>query len=110
MGCDIGLEYGAIIGDDRYAPVLLPQRKRLALLDADLQLAGIELEYRGVRDPRISLEVLANLLDVEKRQRCGSCNSRAGEHFLPADVMIAAERNGYDTKAGRVSDAIARVP
>src|SRR5262245_56257788 len=110
MGRDIGLEYGAIIGDDRYASILLPQRKRLALLEADLQLTGIGLEYRGVCDPRIGLEVLANLLNVEKRQRCGAGDFGAGEHFLPANMMIAAERNGYDTKAGRVSDAIASVP
>src|SRR5207244_10178552 len=68
-GRDIRLEYSAIIRDDRYAPVLLPQRKRLAFLDADLQFAGIELEHRGVCDPRIRPEPLANLIGVMKPER-----------------------------------------
>src|SRR5437870_3633182 len=109
-GRDIRLEYSAIIGDDRYAPVLLPQRKRLAFLDADLQFAAIELEHSGVCDPRIRLEVVANLLEVANRHGGGAGDARGGEHFVAADVMIAAERTGHETKAGRVGDAIARVP
>ena len=66
---DIGLEHGAVVGDDRDLPVLLPEREGLALLDADLQLARIELEHGGVGDPGIGLEPFARLLDVEKQQR-----------------------------------------
>ncbi len=50
-------------------PVLLPEGEGLALLDADLKLAGIELEHGGVGDPGIGLEAFARLLDVEKQQR-----------------------------------------
>src|SRR5262249_41724872 len=105
---DIRFEHGAVVGDDRHAAVLLPQREGLAFLDADLQLAGIELEHRGVRDPRIGLEALARLIDVEKEQRSGAADAGGGEPLLAADVMIAGERDRDDAEAGCTGDAVAR--
>src|SRR5262249_58011013 len=102
------VEQGGGVGDHRYVPVLLPQRKRLAFLDADLQLAGIELEHRGVRDPRIGLETLARLIDVEKEQRRGAGDAGGGEHLLAADVMIAGERDRDDAEAGCTGNPLAR--
>ena len=68
----IGLEHGAVVGDDGDAAVLLPEREGLALGDGDLQLAGIELEHGRVGDPGIGLEPLARRLDIEEQQR-GAC-------------------------------------
>src|SRR5204863_8701914 len=86
---NVGLEHGAVLGDDRNASVLLPQCKRLALLDPDLQLAGIELEHRGIRDPRMTLETLANLIDVKKYDRGVGRDARSRQHLFSADGMIA---------------------
>src|SRR5262249_14771595 len=105
---NIRFEHGAVVGDDRHVPVLLPQREGLAFLDADLQLAGIELEHRGVRDPRIGLEALARLIDVEKEQRSGAIDAGRGEYLLAADVMIAGECDRDDAEAGCTGDAVAR--
>src|SRR5262249_4231385 len=106
-GRDIRFEHGAVVGDDRYVSVFLPQRKGLAFLDADLQLAGIELEHRRVRNPRIGLETLARLIDVEKEQRSGAGDAGGGEHLLAADGVIAGERDRDDAKADCTGDAVA---
>src|SRR5262249_32000789 len=105
---DIRFEHGAVVGDDRYVSVFLPQREGLAFLDTDLQLAGIELEHRGVRNPRIGLEPLARLIDVEKEQRSGAGDAGGGEHLLAADVMIAGERDRDDAEAGCTGNPVAR--
>jgi hypothetical protein len=77
--------------------------------DADLQLAGIKLEHRGIRDPRMALEALAYLIDVKKYERGGASDVRGRQHFLSADVMIAGERDRRDPKACCIGDRIARV-
>src|SRR5262249_53241376 len=102
-------EHGAVVGDHRYVSVLLPQRKRPAFLDADLQLARIELEHRGVRDPWIGLEALARLINVEKEQRSGAGDASGSEHLLPADVMIAGERDRHDVEARCTGNPVARI-
>ena len=86
--------------------MFLPERERRTLLDADLQLAGIELEHAGIGDPRIALELRARLLDIEEQQRRGAGDAGSGEHFLPIHVLVAGERDRHDAKAGRVAGGL----
>ena len=65
----VRLEHGAVGGDQRDAAVLLPEREGLALLDVDVQAAGIKLEHGRVGDPRIGHQPRARLRGVEKQQR-----------------------------------------
>ena len=106
----VGLQHGAVIGDDRDPAVLLPERERDPLLDADLQLAGIELEHGRIGDPRIGLEPLARVLDVQEQQRGGAGDARGGEHLIAAEMVIADERERDDAEARRIGEAVARVP
>jgi len=106
---DIGSEHGAVFGNDVHLSVLLPQREGLALLDADLKLAGIEFEHGGVGDPGIGLEAFARLLDVEKEQRRGVGDAGGGEHLLAADVVLAGKRDRHDPEAGGIGGAVTRV-
>ena len=108
-GIDVGLEHGPVAGDHRDAAVLLPQREGLALLDADLQPIGIELEDRGIRDPGIGLEPVARRVDIEKQQRGGAGHARGAENFLAADVPLAGQRDRGDAEAGRIGGGIARI-
>ena len=105
----IGFEHGAVIGDDGHLSVLLPERERLALPDADLQLARIELEHGGVGDPGIALEPFARLLDVEKEQRRRVGNTGGGEHVLAADVMLAGQGDRHDAEAGGIGGGVTHV-
>ena len=106
----VGFQHGAVVGDHRYAAVLLPQRERLALLDADLQFAGIELQHGGVGDPRIGLQPLARTghargTDSEVRPVIVG----GGEHLFPADILVAGDRDRHDAEADRIGGLVADI-
>src|SRR5262249_28449183 len=106
---DVWFKHGTVVGDDRNAAVPLPERKRLALAYADLELAGIELEDVRIGDPGIGLEPCARPLDIEEDERAAAGDSGDGEHLLAADMDIASELHRGDAESSRVANLIARI-
>ncbi len=105
----VGFQHGAVGGDQRDAAVLLPQREGLALLDLDAQPAGIKLEHRGLRDPRIGQQPDARLPGIEEQQRGASGDAGEAQDVLAADFMLAGERDLGNAEADAVGGAVADV-
>ena len=103
------LEHGAVGGDQRDAPLVLPERERLAFLDLDAQSARVKLEHGGVRDPRIGQQPRARVAGIEEQQRAVAGDAGEREDFLAADAAFAAERDLADAEAGGARRLIAKI-
>ncbi len=73
------------------------------------QPAGIKLEHRGLRDPRIGQQPEARLRGIEKQQRGAAGHSGKAQDVLAADFMLAGERDLGNAEAGAVGSSIADV-
>ena len=105
----IGLEHRAVIGDHREPAVLLPQRERRALDDVDLELAGIELQHRGVGDPGIGLQLVAHGGGIEEQQRGAAIDAADREHLVLAQLLAAVDGDRGDAESGGIGQRIAGV-
>ncbi len=67
-GRDIGLQHRTVLGNDRDAALLLPERKRLPLRETHLQLARIEFQHRRVGNPGIGAQPLAHGRNIKEEE------------------------------------------
>ena len=89
--------------------VLLPQRERRALDDIDLQPPGIKFQHRGLADPRIGLELVANRIGIQKQQRRAAIDPADREHLVLAQLLAAVDADGGDTKSGGIGQRVAGI-
>ena len=79
-------------GDDAETlAIFLPERKRLALGQRDLQPIGIKLLDRGIGDPWIGHQPRARVGDIEEKQRRLAGHAGPSEDVLAVEVLVAGQ-------------------
>ena len=100
---------GALACDQGNAAVLLPERKRFALLDLDAQPIGIQFKNGCIRDPRIVHQARAGARRVEEQKRRVVADAGQRQDFVAADFVLARERDFGNAEAGFVGGRVAQV-
>jgi hypothetical protein len=74
----------------------------------DQEAIRIELEDRGIGDPRVGQQLGPRRFGIEKQQRRAAGHSGQGERLLAIDLAAAADRDRGDAKTERIGGIIAR--
>ena len=99
-------DHGAGPLDDGKLGALLPERERLALLDAHLQRMRIDLAHRRNLDPGQRTDPLARGFGIEADQRRPAVELQPVQNVDLGGLAIADHLDLVDGKAGAGSDAL----
>ena len=105
----IGLDHGAIVGDNLDLAVALPEREGVALGHRDMQPARVELEHGGIGNPGIGLEPRPRLAGVKEQQRRPPGDAGRCQNVLAAQPTLTSKGNRGDAEARQIGDGVAEV-
>ncbi len=94
-------DHAAVLLDQGKIFAVLPDREGLALLQRDLDRAGIDLAHRDVLDPGQFGKLAAGLVDVERDQRGRAVEVEALENVDLRRLAVAGNLHVLDGKAHR---------